>query len=63
MRLPTARQVGAVNVIRCLDDGRWVGAIFDGVGCVRLAQLSRSRITRPIAGPLSAQTGHLTSHT
>src|SRR2546430_15567090 len=31
---PTARQVGAVNVIRCHDDGRWVGAIFDGVGCV-----------------------------
>ncbi|MDP3798336.1 MAG: shikimate dehydrogenase [Polaromonas sp.] len=31
---PTARQVGAVNVIRCNDDGRWVGAIFDGVGCV-----------------------------
>ena len=31
---PTARQVGAVNVIRCHDDGRWVGAIFDGLGCV-----------------------------
>jgi shikimate dehydrogenase len=31
---PTARHVGAVNVIRCHDDGRWVGAIFDGVGCV-----------------------------
>jgi shikimate dehydrogenase len=31
---PTARQVGALNVIRCHDDGRWVGAIFDGVGCV-----------------------------
>jgi shikimate dehydrogenase len=31
---PTARQVGAVNVVRCNDDGRWVGAIFDGVGCV-----------------------------
>jgi len=31
---PTARQVGALNVIRCDDDGRWVGAIFDGVGCV-----------------------------
>jgi shikimate dehydrogenase len=31
---PTARQVGAVNVIRFDDDGRWVGAIFDGVGCV-----------------------------
>ena len=30
---PTARQVGALNVIRC-DDGRWVGAIFDGLGCV-----------------------------
>ncbi|WP_082517383.1 shikimate dehydrogenase family protein [Variovorax sp. Root318D1] len=31
---PTARQVGALNVIRCDKDGRWVGAIFDGVGCV-----------------------------
>lgn len=31
---PTARQVGAVNVIRCDEDGRWVGAIFDGLGCV-----------------------------
>jgi shikimate dehydrogenase len=31
---PTARQVGAMNVIRCDDDGRWIGAMFDGVGCV-----------------------------
>jgi len=31
---PTARQVGALNVIRCHADGRWVGAIFDGLGCV-----------------------------
>src|SRR2546426_7726691 len=31
---PTAGQVGALNVIRCDDDGRWVGAIFDGLGCV-----------------------------
>jgi len=31
---PTARQVGALSVIRCHDDGRWVGAIFDGLGCV-----------------------------
>src|SRR6478736_6668643 len=31
---PTARQVGAISVIRCHDDGRWVGAIFDGLGCV-----------------------------
>jgi shikimate dehydrogenase len=31
---PTARQVGAINVIRCEADGRWVGAVFDGVGCV-----------------------------
>jgi len=31
---PGARQVGAVNVIRCDDDGRWVGAMFDGLGCV-----------------------------
>ena len=31
---PTAREVGALNVIRCDDDGRWVGAMFDGLGCV-----------------------------
>jgi shikimate dehydrogenase len=31
---PSAHQVGAVNVIRCDDDGRWVGAMFDGLGCV-----------------------------
>ena len=31
---PTAREVGALNVIRCNDDGRWVGAMFDGLGCV-----------------------------
>jgi len=30
----TARQVGALNVIRCDSDGRWVGAMFDGLGCV-----------------------------
>jgi shikimate dehydrogenase len=30
----TARQVGALNVIRCDDEERWVGAIFDGLGCV-----------------------------
>lgn len=31
---PTAREVGAINVIRCNSDGRWIGANFDGVGCV-----------------------------
>jgi shikimate dehydrogenase len=31
---PSARQVGAVNVIRCDHDSRWVGAMFDGLGCV-----------------------------
>lgn len=31
---PTARQVGSINVIRCGTDGRWVGAVFDGLGCV-----------------------------
>jgi shikimate dehydrogenase len=31
---PTARQAGALNVIRCGDGGRWIGAMFDGVGCV-----------------------------
>src|SRR4029453_17120401 len=30
----TARQVGALNVVRCDNDGRWIGAMFDGVGCV-----------------------------
>lgn len=32
---PTARQVGSINVVRCDNDGRWVGAVFDGLGCVR----------------------------
>jgi shikimate dehydrogenase len=31
---PTAREVGAINVIRCNSDGSWVGAMFDGLGCV-----------------------------
>jgi len=31
---PTAQQAGALNVIRCDDEGHWVGAIFDGLGCV-----------------------------
>ncbi|KPU54056.1 shikimate dehydrogenase substrate binding domain protein [Pseudomonas fluorescens] len=31
---PTARQIGAINVVRCDNDGRWVGAVFDGLGCV-----------------------------
>jgi shikimate dehydrogenase len=31
---PTARQVGALNIVRCHPDGRWVGATFDGLGCV-----------------------------
>ena len=31
---PTAQHVGALNIIRCGGDGRWIGAIFDGVGCV-----------------------------
>jgi len=35
---PTARQVQALNVIRCEDDGRWIGAMFDGVGCVLAMQ-------------------------
>lgn len=30
----TAQLVGALNVIRCQPDGRWVGGMFDGVGCV-----------------------------
>jgi len=35
---PTARQVQALNVIRCQDDGRWIGGMFDGVGCVLAMQ-------------------------
>lgn len=31
---PRAKMVGAVNSIRCEDDGRWSGDIFDGVGYV-----------------------------
>ncbi len=31
---PTARQAGALNIVRCDDNGRWVGGMFDGVGCV-----------------------------
>ncbi|MEJ2137156.1 MAG: shikimate dehydrogenase [Desulfofustis sp.] len=31
---PRARMVGAVNSIRCMDDGHWLGDIFDGVGYV-----------------------------
>jgi shikimate dehydrogenase len=31
---PTAHQVGAVNIVRCDANGRWVGATFDGLGCV-----------------------------
>lgn len=31
---PTSRQVGAINVVRCDNDGRWTGAVFDGLGCV-----------------------------
>lgn len=31
---PTALQVGAINVVRCDNDGRWMGAVFDGLGCV-----------------------------
>ncbi|NER60129.1 shikimate dehydrogenase [Pseudomonas sp. MAFF212428] len=31
---PTAREVGAINVVRCDPDGRWEGAVFDGLGCV-----------------------------
>lgn len=31
---PTASQIGAINVIRCDEERRWTGAIFDGLGCV-----------------------------
>lgn len=31
---PTAQQIGAINVVRCHPDGRWEGAVFDGLGCV-----------------------------
>lgn len=33
--LPMAGQVGAINALRRHPDGRWEGAIFDGVGLVR----------------------------
>jgi shikimate dehydrogenase len=35
---PTSRQVGALNIVRCHADGRWVGAMFDGMGCVLAMQ-------------------------
>lgn len=31
---PTARLVGAVNAVKRTADGRWIGDMFDGVGCV-----------------------------
>lgn len=31
---PAARALGAVNAARRLDDGRWIGDMFDGKGCV-----------------------------
>lgn len=31
---PTSQQVGAINVARREENGRWRGAIFDGWGCV-----------------------------
>lgn len=32
---PTAEQVGAINIMRRLEDGAWAGAMFDGEGLVR----------------------------
>ncbi len=32
---PAARTIGAVNAARRLPDGRWLGDMFDGRGCVR----------------------------
>jgi shikimate dehydrogenase len=32
---PAARTVGAVNAARRLPDGRWLGDMFDGRGCVQ----------------------------
>jgi shikimate dehydrogenase len=32
---PAARVVGAVNAVRRRPDGRWVGDMFDGRGCVQ----------------------------
>jgi shikimate dehydrogenase len=31
---PTASVVGAVNAVKRTADGRWIGDMFDGVGCV-----------------------------
>src|SRR5437899_4497709 len=63
---PTAGQVGALNVIRCHDDGRWVGAIFDGLGCVLGMQWEAiTRRTSPFfSSALAAQAelSHLRSH-
>jgi shikimate dehydrogenase len=30
----TARQANVLNIVRCTDEGRWIGATFDGCGCV-----------------------------
>lgn len=30
----TTQQIGAINVVRCHPNGRWEGAVFDGLGCV-----------------------------
>ena len=32
--LPTGKRVGAINAMRREPDGRWVGDMFDGKGCV-----------------------------
>lgn len=31
---PQARQVGALNALKRLEDGGWAGEMFDGAGCV-----------------------------
>ncbi len=63
---PIARRVGAANVIRRDDDGRWVGHHTDGIGCVsglksrgvrlegaRAAQLGAGGVGRAIAFALA----------
>ncbi|WGF89752.1 shikimate dehydrogenase family protein [Marinivivus vitaminiproducens] len=41
---PNARAIGAVNVVRCMPDGAWVGDNFDGHGCVSALIASGHRL-------------------
>ena len=41
---PNGRLVGAVNAVRCQADGRWLGDMFDGAGCVNALARSGHRL-------------------